>query len=238
MLKNFLNNLINLIYPKRCVVCKSYISNKDKQRFICDLCQSNIKKNVPPFCKYCSRHIEDGIFICKECKDKTFYFDEAFSSCMYEGVIRELIHQFKYNGKDYLGKFLAGLLIEFINTYKLPVKDFDFVIPVPLYSSKLRQREYNQALILAGYIAEEFKIKLLKDALYKIRNTASQTELDSQKRWENVSECFRTNPKISFKDKNILIIDDILTTGATTSEVAKVLKSAGTRKITVLVLAS
>jgi len=157
---------------------------------------------------------------------------------MYEGVIRELIHQFKYNGKDYLGKFLAGLLIEFINTYKLPVKDFDFVIPVPLYSSKLRQREYNQALILAGYIAEEFKIKLLKDALYKIRNTASQTELDSQKRWENVSECFRTNPKISFKDKNILIIDDILTTGATTSEVAKVLKSAGTRKITVLVLAS
>jgi ComF family protein len=238
MLKKFINGLINLIYPARCIVCKRYILDKDKQKFICDLCQSTIKKNIPPFCKYCSRHIDDGSSICKECKDKTFYFDEAFSSCVYEDPLREIIHQFKYNGKDYLGRFLAGLLIEFINTYKLPMKDFDFIIPIPLYPSKLRQREYNQALILAEYIAKEFKLKLLKDALYKIRNTPAQAELDSQQRWKNISDCFRVNPKISLKDKNILLIDDILTTGATTSEAAKTLKSKGARKVTVLVLAS
>jgi ComF family protein len=239
MLKNFLNNLLNIFYPARCTVCKKDILTYKKDKYICDLCLNSIKKNIPPFCIKCGRHIE-GVdkMVCDSCKDKTYYFDRAFSAFVYEGPIKELLHQFKYNGKDFLGKFLAEMLIEFINTYQLEIKKFDFVVPVPLHSAKLRQREYNQAEVLATYIAKNFHLTLLKDALYKIKNTPSQTELDAQRRMENIVGSFKINPKINLKEKDILLIDDILTTGATTSEIAKIIKLSGAKKVIVLTLAS
>jgi len=238
MLKKFLNNLINIIYPTKCLVCKKSISSSSAKKYICDLCWDNIKKNTPPFCKYCCRHIENETYaVCKECRNKTFYFEQAFSACIYEGAIKELIHQFKYDDKDYLGKNLAELLIEFINTYRIPLKGFDFVIPIPLHPVKFRQREYNPALILAQHISQVFNLKVLNNVLHKIRNTVSQTKLDTQSRWKNVSNSFRVTSQI-IKDKSIILVDDILTTGATASEAARVLKLAGAKNITVLVLAS
>ncbi|MCM8791580.1 MAG: ComF family protein [Candidatus Omnitrophica bacterium] len=235
---NILDTILNIVYPPRCLICKKSISVEQRGKPICQICQNSIKKNLPPFCRYCSKHTEDDLPICSNCQNKNFYFDEAFSACVYEGVIKDIIHQFKYKNKDYLGKFLAEILIEFINTYKLPIREFDFVTAVPLHSTKMRQREYNQSLILARYIAKNFKVTLLKDALYKTKNTTSQTELDSQARLKNVIDSFRLNHKINFTDKSILLIDDVLTTGATSSEIARIFKSAGVRRVAVLVLAS
>lgn len=152
--------------------------------------------------------------------------------------MKELIHQFKYNGRDFLKQLLGRLLIEFINTYKLTLKEFDFVIGIPMHPSKLRYREYNQSLLLAEEIARNFNLVLLKEALYKIKDTLSQTQLDAQERINNVVGSFRINPKFNLRDKNILIVDDLLTTGATASEAARIIKSAGARKVWVLALAS
>ncbi|MCM8757762.1 MAG: ComF family protein [Candidatus Omnitrophica bacterium] len=238
MIKNLIESFINLIYPFRCIGCGKKIVDKTNIS-LCSQCWLSIKRNYPPFCLRCGRHLEEtDSSICKECKNKIYYFDRAFSACIYEGLIVELIHQFKYNGKDFLGRTLANILIDFINTYKIPIKEFNLIIAVPLHPRKLRDREYNQSQILAEAIAKEFRLNFIKDAVYKIKDTVSQTELSCQERLKNVTDSFRLNPKIDIKNKSILIVDDLLTTGATASELARVLKLAGCKNTVVLTLAS
>ncbi len=158
-LKIFFKSLINILYPKRCAVCYQSIKSDSVDELVCRQCWLKIKKNVPPFCSVCGRHLENpGISgICKSCQDKKYSFNRVYSACVYEGVLKELIHQFKYSKKEYLGTTLARLLIESIQGYGLPPGEFDFVIPVPLHRRKLREREFNQTDLLAETVALEFK---------------------------------------------------------------------------------
>lgn len=239
VLKRFFKGLLDLIYPYRCLVCQDKIENASIDNLICLACWNNIKRNVPPFCRYCGRHLKDPKALCCElCRKKKYCFDRAFSPCIYEGTLKELIHQFKYSGKDYLGETLCRFLSEFIKEYGLAMNSFDCVVAVPLHGTKLREREFNQAQILAEKLAGEFKLEFLKDALLRTRNTRTQTELKGEERLRNVKGCFKANPEAQLKDKSILLIDDLLTTGATCSEAAGALKDAGARQVTVLTLAN
>lgn len=240
VLGKFFQALLNIVYPAQCLICQNKLNATSIGTLLCQNCWSAIKKNPPPFCVRCGRHLEiaqtdEG---CPGCKRRDYSFDRAIAPCIYEGVLKELIHRFKYNGQECLGELLAGLMTGFIKEYNLNLGEFDFVVPVPLHRRKLREREFNQAELLARPLAKEFNLVLSKEILIRQRDTATQTELSEDARWRNVRACFLVNPQINLKDKNILLIDDLLTTGATCSEAAAVIKKAGGRKVWALTLAN
>lgn len=239
---NLITSLINVIYPRTCLVCGDKLHKISiADEVLCAKCRSTIKRNLPPFCCQCGRHLSAQNFaknICSSCIKRPLSFDRAFSPCIYEGVIKELIHQFKYKNKDYLGHTLSKFMIRFIQEYNLPMNYLDVVIPVPLHKSKFREREFNQAQVLGNYIAQNFNKVISNDLLLRHRRTRTQTGLDNNERFLNVRDTFSLNPRSSIKGKNILLVDDVLTTGATSSEAARVLKGAGANIVFVLTLAN
>ncbi len=240
MFKGIFQGLIDLIYPKICLVCRTKLkSTGSVDNLVCPECWSKIKRNAPPFCSSCGRHLEKPLRnICTSCIKKPLHFDRAVSPCIYEGAIKDLIHEFKYRNKDYLGVTLSRLILDFIDEYNLKMDFFDFFIPIPLHRARLREREFNQADILAKQIALKLNKVLLPDALLRRRNNRSQTNLEDKERFNNVKEIFSINKNVLIKGKNILLIDDVLTSGATCSEAARTLKNAGANIVFALTLAN
>lgn len=242
MLKDVIKGVVDLIYPKICIVCRNKLSEKSNiDNLVCMECWWKIKKNLPPFCYSCGRHLEKTHFtkhICPACIKNKLHFDRAFSPCVFEGITKELIHEFKYKNKDYLGRPLSRLMIEFIKEYDLPLNYLDFIIPVPLHNSRLREREFNQAEILSRHIAATFNKRVLTDNLIRNRSTRNQIELDEKNRLLNIKGCFSIKESQEIKGKNVLLVDDVLTTSATSSEAAFALKNAGANIVFVLTLAN
>jgi len=176
--------------------------------------------------------------MCLRCARVPKAFDRAFSACVYDGVIKTLIHEFKYKDKQYLGKPLSKLLIDFIKRYDLPVGYIDYLVPVPLHRAKLREREFNQAEILCREVGSTIGKPTLENNLFRCRATDTQAAREPRQRLLNVRGSFAVKEKRSVTGRNLLLIDDVLTTGATASEAAQALKDAGANIIFVLALAS
>lgn len=241
MLRRFIRGLTDIAYPKTCLSCKHKLETLATEEYICGSCRLKIKRNIPPFCSSCGRHLEkDSLHknICLGCLKKALSFDRAFSPCLYEGVMKELIHEFKYKGKAHLAKPLSKLMTEFIREYDLPIDYLDFIIPMPLHKTRLREREFNQAEALSRHIATEFNKNLAPQALIRHRLTRTQTELPINKRFLNVKESFSVAASYDLRNKNVLLVDDVLTTGATSSEAAHTMKNAGANIVFVLTLAN
>lgn len=242
MLGEIINGLLDIIYPKACLVCKRNLKGIAAiDNLVCGQCWEKTKRNLPPFCRCCGKHLEHSAFtkhICPGCIKRPLHFDRAFSPCIYEGVIKTLIHEFKYKGKDHLSITLSRPMIEFIKEYNLPMDDVDFIIPMPLHKTRLREREFNQAEALSRHIADEFNKKVLNNTLIRHRPTQAQIELEEKERIANVKGSFSIKEKESLKGKNILLVDDVLTTAATSSEAAYALKNAGANIVFVLTLAN
>lgn len=240
MLQVLLQGLKDLIYPNNCLICKNKIASAQEGP-VCADCWDKFEKNLPPFCACCGRHLNPQAIEknnCLNCRGEKFYFDRAFSPYVYTGTVKKLIHEFKYNGKDYLGKSLGLMMNNFIKNYSLPIEYLDCIVPVPLHTSRQREREFNQAQILSRQIAKEFNKEALSGALIRNKPTKTQTEMSLQERKQNVKNSFLVTRPELIKDKNLLLIDDVLTTGATCNQAAKVLKEAGAKIVLLLTLAS
>lgn len=241
MLGVLFKGLKDLIYPNCCLVCKNRIQTDSKQDSACRACWDNIDLNLPPFCSSCGRHLDLKAIeknTCASCLNAKFYFDRAFSPCIYTGNLKKLIHEFKYCGKDYLSKPLSMLMNEFIRDYGMPIEHLDFIVPIPLHKSRQREREFNQAQLLGQEIGKEFNKEVLADALIRSKQTKTQTELTKDERRKNVEKSFYVSSPAQIKDANLLLIDDVLTTAATANEASKSLKNAGAKKIILLTLAN
>ena len=241
MLKTFLGSLLNIIFPKTCLVCHRPLKDSNISNFLCLDCWRSIKKNAPPLCTICGRQIR-GVqvykSVCPACQRQQFSFDRAFSPCVYEGVARELIHKFKYQNRDYLSQILSKIIIDFIRQYRITLIFFDLVMPIPLHKTRLKEREFNQAELLAHQIAREFSLPVSASNLWRKKYRKPQVELKEEKRRENIKGCFGLRNPAEVKGKNIILVDDVLTTGATCSEAASVLKAAGALSVWVLTLAN
>jgi len=241
MLRGLGKGLANILFPRTCLACKERLAGEEIDNLVCQGCWGKIEKNLPPFCHSCGRRLDKKGFaknICPRCLKEKTYFDRAFSPCRYTGVIKELIHAFKYNGKDYLSLPLSRLLIDFIKEYSLPIKDMELIVPVPMHKVRLREREYNQAQLLGEHLGRAFDKPVLTGVLVRNRNTRTQTELKTEERLNNVKDSFSLSGNARVSGKNILLVDDVLTTGATSSEAASVLKKAGANIVFVLTLAN
>lgn len=237
---NTLKGSRDIFFGNNCFICKDkIIEHTSNSQHVCSNCWNKIKKSSPPFCHKCGRHLSDNLHenICSSCLNQKLHFDRAISPCLYEGNLKELIHKFKYENKDYLGKDLSKLLIDFINFYRFDIDFIDCVIPIPLHKTRLREREYNQSEILANFFAKEFSKPLNNFSLIRDKPTKKQTELEIEKRFNNIKESFKVVDAKPIINKNILLVDDVLTTGATASEAALTLKTAGANIVFVLTLA-
>jgi len=239
MLQGFLQGIKELTFPDNCFLCRTYL-NSHHQKQLCPSCLSSILWNTPPFCLKCSRHIK--IFndqgLCPNCLKTNYSFDVAFCACIYEGPLPNLIHAFKYFGKTALRKTLSRWMIEFLETYQIPMENFDMVLPMPLHPTRYRERGFNQAQLLSSAIAQHFQLTHKTDVLYRFKFTPSQTLLEAKQRWTNVYGAFRINHSLDIADKNILIVDDLMTTAATADAASNALKNAGAAYVGVLTLAT
>jgi ComF family protein len=147
--------------------------------------------------------------------------------------MRTAIHAFKYQNKTYLAKTLVGLIDE--SPAPFEVDGYDVLVPVPLHRNRLRGRGYNQSLLLAAEIGHRYELPVQKGLLARIRDAVPQVELTGPRREQNVKGVFSLGDKP--KGKNILLVDDVMTTGATVNECSRVLLKGGTRSIDVFTIA-
>jgi competence protein ComFC len=232
-------NFINLIYPLSCLLCETALEPLS-DRPVCAVCWNKIEYNQPPFCRVCAKHLpaktQKQALICSNCQQSSFSFRQARSVCIYDGVIKNCLHLFKYKRKLSLVKPLSKLMIDFARN-SLDMNKVDIIIPVPLYSTKRRLRQFNQAGLLAESISRACSKQLQQKLLIKTKPGPAQVELSKTERLKNLRGAFKVRSAGSLKDKNILLIDDVLTTGATANECARTLLDAQANSVDVLTLA-
>lgn len=199
---------------------------------ICQKCLSELPLNNGITCPVCGRrnNVRD---ICIECKAIPPIFKAAVSPLVYEGSVIKLIHKFK-GGGAYLKDYFADLIAEKIVKFPLP----DWIVYVPMTKKAVRKRDYNQAKLLAASLSEKSGIPLLKDAVIKVKDTPEQKSLTRSERLKNFTGCFKVVKRDEIKGKRILLVDDVLTTGATSDSVSKKLLSAGADVVYLATVAS
>lgn len=228
--------MIDLVYPRHCVNCKTYLNNAD-DLCLCDACRLEIRQNPKPFCERCGRAVEKADVLCPDCRARGPAFSRAYSAYVYDGAMKEVIHCLKYKGRISMAGPLSELLIKFINENPEVVRDIDTVTFVPLRNNRLRERGFNQSRVLASFIAGHFGIEL-SDLLEKTVSTRHQNELSRGERLSNLTGAFRVRKFArALEGLRVLLVDDVMTTGSTLDECAGSLTSAGAKEVRCLTLA-
>ena len=223
---NPLPALGSLFYPPICVVCFGTVEGIE---YLCPNCLGRAPRIVPPFCAKCSEPFLGAItqtFSCANCEHRTLHFDAAVAAYRSRGLVRQLVHDFKYGRQRHLRYPLAEWLGETLNDARLRSRRFDLIVPVPLHPARERERGFNQATLIAELLANRLSLPL-RPVLERIRYTTTQTAYDRAERMENLQDAFRLRKNRDVRGLRVLLIDDVLTTGSTLSECARVLKAAG-----------
>lgn len=161
-----------------------------------------------------------------------FSFLKARSAAFYDGQLREMLYNFKYRGKLYCGYIFSDLII---NNYPRDIGKFDIIVPVPLHINRLRKREYNQSAIIASEILKITRVEYDPFILKKFRDTKPQVDFSNAgDRKKNVKGTFAVKDGSKVKNKVVMVIDDVFTTGSTTNECSSVLMASGAKEVKVL----
>ena len=243
--------LLDVIYPRACRVCDQALAadspGASLEEWLCPSCHGELQRLEPPFCKVCGEAYDGAItgeFRCSNCADRKFAFEFAVAGFRAEGAVRELIHQFKY-GRDLSLRAVLGLLLrQALEDPRLESEELAewVLVPVPLHRTKEADRGFNQSRELCQQLARHTGIPTV-DCLARVRDTGSQASLHRNERLKNLKKAFamrrslfRKSPDV--KGAKVLLVDDVLTTGSTTHECARVLKrDGGVEKVVVITVA-
>lgn len=202
----------------------------------------------PPICGFCGK--VDTKYICNNCIKTVnaislnkidYYSDKFFKNHLYifkyEDIIREKIIKFKFENEAYLYRMFAEAVLNNKENINF-IEKYDYLIPVPIHKKRKKQRGYNQSELIARKINDEIKsIKLQTNIIIKYKNIVPQSTLNQNGRKENIKNVYKVINKEKIKNKKILILDDIFTTGSTVNECSRILKEAGAKEIGVLTIA-
>ncbi|MBI5183575.1 MAG: ComF family protein [Nitrospinae bacterium] len=237
--------VMDIPFPRRCRVCNSIIG-EEKKGDICIGCWRNIRLIERPLCSYCGISLQisydlpeglNGYYICRRCRETPPEFDSARSVCHYDGILKRLIHIYKYNRVKRLGDDLLSLMINYIKSGNNIHPPPNIIMYVPLHRRRLKERGFDQSYILARGIGDYLNILLITDNLSKTRHTKPQAKLSRNERLNNIKGTFIVKRPEEIRKMNILLIDDVFTTGTTVNECAMVLKKGGAGRVDVLTLA-
>lgn len=215
--------------------------------FLCRRCASGLTQVESPFCSKCglmfkSRKGENHV--CGRCIEKPPHYRMARAAGVYEDAVKAMVLQLKYKGKTRMAPLLSGILYRtYLSFWKKG--DVDIIVPVPLHLRRLRKRGFNQSFLLVkewpgtGKANQQKpgRLKIETDLLKRTRQTPPQTGLSRKQRARNVQKAFALNPNMDVKGKWVLLVDDVLTTGATVNECARILVGNGAKRVDVLTLA-
>ena len=232
--REVIETLGGLFFPLHCAGCGEAI----RSGWLCRNCVDSLLPIRPPRCEFCSQPYSGALdsFVCANCRGKAFHFACAVAVLQSRGLVRDLIHRFKYGGEMWLGALLSNFLAQGLQDPRLKDLDFDAVVSVPLHPLRRREREFNQAEILGRQLARGQNLDFC-EALERLRYTVTQTHFDRRRRMQNLRDAFGLRRNISVRGKNLLLVDDVLTTGSTLDECARVLLAAGARSVRALTVA-
>lgn len=235
-MKKFLDKILNLIYCEniKCISCSDELDD-DNEFSLCEKCLERLPFNKT-YCQVCGTPINDMGVVCDHCRERKYNFNYSRSVFLYDGEIINLIHNLKYNNAKYLKEPLSNLLLKYFNEHS-EFSDVDFVVPVPLSAKRYKWRGYNQSELLL-YSFSKNNIEVRTDVIERVRDTECQTDKTREERLKNLEKAFEVKNKLSVKGKNIVVVDDVFTTGTTINECAKALKKAGANKVIGFTLAS
>jgi ComF family protein len=226
-----INAVLNILFPETCPVCLKK-SQDHATAPICSDCWMTMEPYTGPMCQRCGRPlVSDSASICGGCLESEPAFEYARSFGLYEGALRKAINHLKYYGKRRLAGPLADMMI------RMQLPQADAVIPVPLYRSRHRGREFNQSALVSRQLAGHLKAELIINSLTKTRDTVPQVGLRYKERIINVRNAFRVEDGRKISGKKIILVDDVVTTGSTIRECAKVLKKGGASHVYAVSLA-
>ena len=224
-----LDPLRTLFFPSHCAGCGRSVPEGDP---LCPACGESIEKIRPPRCEVCSQPYRGVVptFTCPNCQGDTFHFDCAIAVVRSSGVVREMVHRLKYGKELWLGRILAAWMREGLDDPRLHGWKPDALVPVPLHPRRLREREFNQAEILCQELSRTSGIRVISP-LARCRYTTTQTELDRKGRRQNLRDAFIPGKNGDVTNMNLLLVDDVLTTGSTLDACAAALLEAGARSV-------
>ncbi len=223
--QRLLRLILDLVYPPRCVGCGR------RGEWICHACRVNLPRLPSDHCSVCARP-GIGQAVCGECAHDPPDFERLICAFLFEGTIRQAIHQLKYRGARHLAGPLARILLDEIGPIGVP----DLVIPIPLHPTRLARRGYNQSALLSAAIGRSIGARVGIDGLRRIRDTPAQVSLPGPQRRLNVRGAFEARPEM-VRGRSVLLLDDVATTGSTLRAAAYELKRAGAAHVDAIVLA-
>jgi ComF family protein len=237
LLQQIGRGMVELLFPPQpqCPACQqeeSYHQGLGKN------CLRKIALIVPPICSKCGRPkrlVTATQKFCPQCSETQYYFSEARAVGVYEGALREYLTELKYRFRPDLGEALGMLLVEWVKNHR-EFQKINIIIPIPIHWQKLTVRGYNQAELLAKPLQKYLGIPIINDIIIRDKITQTQNALNKEERFLNIHEAFRVVNTKLLNGANILLIDDIFTTGATVSEASRVLMRSGALDVKVLTL--
>lgn len=226
-MKNLIENIKSFFFPKICIITNNKISEGNSNDFIDDKAFNSLERLKP-----------DDMLDIRE-KVQSDYFN-SFLAFRKDNSVQTVVHYLKYKGFYKIGVFLGNYFgIEYSRIFQ-KIAEYDIICPVPLFKTKERERGYNQSEHICSGINSILNITQINNLVLRIRHTKSQTNLKYFERLSNVKDAFRINEKYknSLTGKKILLVDDVVTTGATINEVIKVLRKENVKEISAFTIAS
>jgi len=229
------SRLLNLFFPPQCLVCDALVPTHGT---LCTECWNSVPFISEPMCACCGLPLEFAVDIntlCGECLREHPPYSRARAAFVYNDTSRALVMKLKYQDELYLAPVFAHWLASAGSEI---IKASDVILPVPLHYWRMLSRRYNQSLLLARAIADHSNVKLLANGLLRTRHTKQQAGLTRPQRLKNVKGAFAVNPKFKdeIKNKSVLLVDDVMTTGATLNACTEALLKAGASQVNVLTL--
>ncbi|MDZ7667180.1 MAG: ComF family protein [Desulfotignum sp.] len=250
-LKTTAKTIEALVFPDQCLSCRALLPHSRKtdvsdQIFFCAACRARgIPEFNPPFCQQCGQVFDTGdIHFCETCLTDPPDIHRVRAALVYQGLVPDILALFKYHARLSLTRFFDTLMVTAFDRY-FSDTDIHLIVPVPLHSRKLRQRGFNQSALLVRRFDDRYLAQygtppgwqVDTTVLKRVRHTVSQTGLDTDSRKTNLKNAFQVTDDTRIQGANILLVDDVFTTGATCGEAAKTLVAAGAEQVDVLVLA-
>lgn len=228
--------LADMVFPKNiyCIACNAPLKGDDPMS-LCGDCRKELLLGQPAVCRRCGRFARyPAANFCEGCAAREPLYDRGSAAVVYEGSARKILYGLKYGGKGYLAENIAAIMEPVLPA----ASSYDMILPVPMHRSKKSERGYCQTTLIARQIAGRTGKPMVPDNLVRIRKTEPMSGLSREKRTANIRGAFEVKDPAALAGKRVLLVDDLLTTGSTADECARVLKQAGAASVQLAVFAA